>query len=293
MKLIQLSNSLVLISISLSIDLQPIQAQVNSNKLSQTNIYQSNTNIKKSKKTIRFTPPPVPNRGIPLGRARGGASRSKECQITKEPLTALVPNSSKSLTEVSNVFTSGAKNNLEKSTSESVWALTISARPSFWFYIPYSLNSHHSIEFVLQDEFDKTLYQNSFTFTETKPGVMQVKLSNNSTPLKIGKKYHWYFLVYCHTDDPVYVEGWVERIAINPNLQIKLTRSTPQEKADLYAANGIWYDALTHLAQLRQINPNDVSLKADWESLLESVGLDAIASQPILSCCTFIDTPHP
>jgi hypothetical protein len=282
MKLLQLTNSLVLTLISVSIDWQPIQAQVNPNKLLQTNISQSNTNQKKSKKTIRFTPPPVPNRGIPLGRARGGASRSKECQVAKEPLTALVPNNGKGITQIGNVSTSNSKNNLEKSTSESVWALTTSDRPSFWFYIPYSLNSNHSIEFVLQDEFDRTLYQNSFTFFKTQPGVMQVKFPNNSTFLEIGQRYHWYFLVYCHKDDPVYVEGWVERVAINPNLKIKLDRSTPQEKAELYAANGIWYDALTNLAQLRQMYPNDVALRSDWESLLDSVGLDAIASQPIL-----------
>jgi Domain of Unknown Function (DUF928) len=285
MKLLQLTNSLALTLISISIDWQPIQAQVNPNRLSQTNITPLSTNIKKSKKPIRFTPPPVPNRGIPLGRARGGASRSKECQIAKEPLTALVPNTGKNSIEVANISTTISKNNfveLEKFTSESVWALTASDRPSFWFYIPYSLNSNHSIEFVLQDETDNTLYQNSFTFAETKPGVMQVKLPNHSTPLEIGKRYHWYFLVYCHADDPVYVEGWVERVAVSPNLQVKLARSTPEEKADLYAANGIWYDALTNLAQLRQMYPNDVALRSDWESLLDSVGLGAIASQPIL-----------
>jgi hypothetical protein len=290
MKLLQLINYLVLASISLTISWQPIQAQVNLNQPSPTNI--KNTKIDKSKKTIRFTPPPVPNQGIPMGRSRGGASRSQECQIAKEPLTALVPNANKSLTKVGKASTARAKNNLvelAKSTSESVWALTASDRPSFWFYVPYSLNSNYPIEFVVQDELNTTLYQNSLTLPQTEPGVMQVKLPNSLPPLEIGKRYHWYFLVYCDDDDPVYVEGWVERVAVNSNLKMKLERATPAEKAELYAANGIWYDALTNLAQLRQFYPHEIKLKADWESLLESVGLDAIASQPILSCCNFRD----
>lgn len=290
MKLPQLINSLVLSWITVAIGLQPIQAQVNSNRLLQKNFSPLITNKIKPRKTIRFTPPSVPNRGIPTGRSRGGASRSKTCQIAKEPLTALVPNANKSLTEIDNASTANLKNNsveLAKSTSESVWALTASDRPNFGFYVPYALNSNYPIEFVLQDEFNNTLYQNSLTLSKTVPGVMQVKLPNQVAPLEIGKKYHWYFLVYCHADDPVYVEGWIERVAVNPNLRTKLEKATPREKAALYAANGIWYDALTNLARLRQMHPNDVALKADWESLLDSVGLGAIASEPILSCCTF------
>jgi hypothetical protein len=60
----------------------------------------------------------------------------------------------------------------------------------------------------------------------------------------------------------------------------------PREQINLYAANGIWHDALTNLAQLRQTNPEDAALMADWESLLKSVNLEAIATEPIVQCCT-------
>ncbi|NJL09662.1 MAG: DUF928 domain-containing protein [Calothrix sp. SM1_7_51] len=45
----------------------------------------------------------------------------------------------------------------------------------------------------------------------------------------------------------------------------------------LYAANGIWFDSITLLAQLRQKNPNDSSLAADWQSLLQSIKLENLA----------------
>ncbi|WP_257237011.1 DUF928 domain-containing protein [Nostoc sp. 'Peltigera malacea cyanobiont' DB3992] len=46
---------------------------------------------------------------------------------------------------------------------------------------------------------------------------------------------------------------------------------------------GIWYEALTILAQLRQKNPQDTALQAEWRNLLSSIRLDDIVAEPILS----------
>jgi hypothetical protein len=235
--------------------------------------------------SIRFVPPPPPiqaNRGAPTGRSRGGASRGS-CQVSKEPLTAIVP-------ATSNTYSHKQAQINNNNTSEIVFAQTVSERPSFWFYIPYKLTSNIPIEFVLQDERGKNDVT-SLTVTSSTPGVAKISFPATSAPLEVGKMYHWYFLVYCDTNRPVFVEGWIQRVATQPTLNERLQKAMPRESVALLASNGIWYDAIAQLATLRQTNPNDANLIVDWKSLLESVGLDAIASEPIVDCCSFFETP--
>jgi hypothetical protein len=46
----------------------------------------------------------------------------------------------------------------------------------------------------------------------------------------------------------------------------------------LYAANGIWYEALAAAAELRRTNPQD----PNWSALLQAVGLEELASEPMV-----------
>lgn len=217
--------------------------------------------------TVRFVPPPPPaDRGTP-GRSRGGASRSGQCPNVSKPLTALVP--------ATKVMT----------TSESVWGLTDAERPTFWFYVPYSLTPELPVEFVLQDDDGNYVYQSSFTASQKQSGIVKLRLPSTAAPLKVGKMYKWYFLIDCDADAPPLVEGWVERRAMNPTLMSRLNEATPRQRVALYAANGFWHDALTTLAELRTANPGEAT-SYDWVSLLHSVGLDAIAQEPIVQCCT-------
>ncbi len=228
--------------------------------------------------TLRFTPPPPPDRSAPTGRSQGGASRG-ECPEVSKPLTVLVPATQKTL---------GEKHGSHSASTawESVWGLTVAESPTLWFYVPYSLTAKLPIEFVLQDDKDNYVYKTTFTASQTQPGIVKLRLPSTVAPLEIGKMYHWYFIIDCDPDAPPLVEGWVQRIAPPPTLTSQLQKATPRERIALYAANGIWHDALTSLAELRSANPQDATLTADWVSLLESVGLDAIAREPMSQCCT-------
>ncbi|GFE69290.1 DUF928 domain-containing protein [Chroococcus sp. FPU101] len=211
---------------------------------------------------LSFTPPPLPNRGLPKGRARGGASRGEMCQTTAQPLTALVPTQ-------------------QMNSMETVGGLTISGSPSLWFYIPYSLQDDDLVEFVLQDEQQNTVYQTTINHDHLASGVVGVPLAAAKTTLTTDQLYHWYFLVYCEKDNPIFVEGWIQRISIKPELEHQIQQATPRDRIAILAANGIWYDALTQLATLmRDGKPNDTTLIQDWESLLESAGFE-IGSQPV------------
>lgn len=230
---------------------------------------------------VRFVPPPPPiaDRGAPSGRLRGGASRG-QCPFVGEPLTALVPATKKTL-HLKQAVSIPALN-----TIEVVWGLTATESPTLWFYVPYSLTPKLSLQFVLQDDQYNNVYLGTpFTVSQATPGIIKFPLPSTVT-LEVGKMYRWYFGVDCTSDTPIFVEGWIQRAALKPAVVRQLKTATLRQKVALYAANGIWFDALTTLAELRSDYPNDSTLKDDWVSLLRSVGLNAIAQEPLTPCCT-------
>jgi len=222
---------------------------------------------------------PAPNEVAP-GSRTGEASRARGgCPRVTTPLTALMP--------VTKGTSGGQSASTTPTTSESVYGLTVAERPTFWFYVPYPLTSSRPVEFVLQDEDGNDVYQTQFTESGTVPGVVGLQLPPTVAPLEVGKRYRWYFLIYCNPEEPTFVEGWVERVALNPTLKTQLDQATtPQQKADLYAQAGIWYEAVTTLAELRRQKPNDQALNAQWLELLQSVDLEAIATEPVTSVLT-------
>ncbi|MFB2770973.1 DUF928 domain-containing protein [Pelatocladus sp. BLCC-F211] len=162
--------------------------------------------------------------------------------------------------------------------------LTVDDNPSFWFFVPYKQKETPIGEFVLQNEADNAIYQTNFTLPNT-PGV--VKLTMPSTvSLELNKDYQWYLKLYCSQQklpNPIFVRGWVQKIAIQPNLKGLLKSATkPRQRVAIYAENGIWYSALSELAQLRLDEPKNPMLIKDWANLLQDVGLADLASKPIV-----------
>ncbi|MGA9382322.1 MAG: DUF928 domain-containing protein [Phormidium sp.] len=161
--------------------------------------------------------------------------------------------------------------------------LTTTSRPTFFIYIPE--NSAKEVFFSLVDENNKNHYQTKIRLTG-KSGIIQFTLPENAPPLEVGKNYRWAFIVIgeqgLRPDSPG-VQGRIRRIEPNATLQTQLQNVTPIERAALYGKNGIWHETLASLAEARKLQPNDANLVNKWEQLLKSVGLDAIASQPLLN----------
>lgn len=196
--------------------------------------------------------------GLP-GRRVGGGTRG-ECPIQAKRLTALVP-----------------ENNL---------GLTVADYPTFFFYVPES-PIPTTVEFVLLDDSDRQVYETSFMTAGT-GGVINLSLPANAglPPLTIGKNYHWYFSIVCNPvnrAEDIFVEGWVQRVELDPILAIKLDKASMQEQVNLYAAAGLWHEAITTLNHLRRDRPNDPTLIANWIQLLQSVELDTIAQEPLFN----------
>ncbi|WP_449420395.1 DUF928 domain-containing protein [Phormidium nigroviride] len=162
---------------------------------------------------------------------------------------------------------------------QQVWGATISANPTFWFYVPYK--SKFSGEFVLYNRENDPVYTSSFMLSGT-PGIVKISLPS-SVSLEIGQRYEWYFKIYCQQGQPPSsVNGTIERINLpNPSLRSQLEKATLSDRISILAANGIWHDALTTAAEIRKRNPNDTA----WSTLLQEIELANISSMPIVECC--------
>lgn len=241
-----------------------VQAQpVNSQLLGQNPTL--NPSIKLNGSLTFAAPPPPPDIGEPGQRSEAG---SRGCEnvdkqfptdTQKQRLTALVP-----------VYSDLAL----------VLGTTIAAAPTFWFYIPYM--TAIPAKFVLRDKDGKLLYQSDVMLSQT-PGVVSLPLPKTVAPLEIGKQYRWFLKIYCKAQSPpAFVEGWIQRISLNFALKERLEKATPRDRVALYAANGIWFEALSTARELRDRDPKDNS----WTALLQAVGLNDLATEPIVECCT-------
>lgn len=222
-------------------------------------------------RATRTIPDPPSDIGAPTRRSHAG---SRGCRDSAQQHLST---KTKFLTALAPIY--------QTQDSESVvWGLTTLENPHFWFYVPYQLTSNHAVEFVLQDDRGNYLYRTKFSGTGTLPGILSVQLPSNVS-LQTEQNYSWHFLIYCDSSTPSsYVNGLIKRVELS-RWESQLNSLTPQERAILYANEGIWYDTLTELAQLRRVAPQNDRLTDDWVSLLQSVGLEELDSEPLIPCC--------
>ncbi|WP_026098298.1 DUF928 domain-containing protein [Kamptonema formosum] len=205
---------------------------------------------------------PQGTKGTPQQETTGGATRTgSQCEArtgasSEQGATALIPSSSV--------------------------GLTVGERPTFFVFVPAMTAKEAS--FSLQDESENLLYQTKVPLPSG-GGVVGVALPATAPALQVGKNYKWMLEVHCYAefdpDNPL-VEGLVRRTQINPALERKLEKATTNlERSAAYGEEGIWYEAVSALAAARQQQPQDSNLESNWEELLTSAGLKAIATQPL------------
>jgi len=173
--------------------------------------------------------------------------------------------------------------------------LTVAANPTFFVYVPET--TAKSAEFLLSDDQNKEVYQTTLRLptvpssdvpssSVSTPGIVKVSLPANT--LETGKNYYWVFALNCMAADgdlsgTLYVNGWIQRTELSPDLKTKIEQATPLEQAQLYAKARIWPETLMLASQLRTSKPDE------WEELLNSVGLTEIAQAPFIE----YRTPEP
>lgn len=166
---------------------------------------------------------------------------------------------------------------------------TLLARPTFFVYVPaIKAGITPQMQFVLRTWDNRQIYRTTFA-TVPNPGIVSFSLPElaNSPTLEPGKTYKWTFTLICNPNDDdrsdnKLASGSVQRIAPPRALANELAQATAAEdKVAVYARYGIWYDAVSAIANLRRTGDNP-TLQNDWLALLESVQLQKIANQPLI-----------
>lgn len=209
--------------------------------------------------TVRFSPPPTGEPPLP-GNREGGGTRDGGCPQDAKGLNLAI-------TSVMPATQQG---------------LTVAERPTFFVYVPKT--AAKQALFVLKDKNEDYYYETTLPMPK-QAGILRVNLPDEASGLEVGKTYHWSFLMICGEQvmpDSPGVQGVIRRVKPNGTLN-QLDGEPLLEQALRYGENGIWFDTLTTLAQLRKSNPEDSSFQVAWADLLKSVGLDAIATQPLVN----------
>lgn len=155
---------------------------------------------------------------------------------------------------------------------------TTSTHPTFWIYLPET-TARKMLLSVMEENPDGAIKHHGQTSFPIPPqsGLISLKLPDKSFPLEIGKTYKWAVILMCgkslHPNDPV-IEARINRIQASiPNQS-----ENSIKKAIWFGQQGIWYDFLESLFQAKQANPNDQTVKTDWENVLKSLNLPTLES---------------
>jgi hypothetical protein len=162
-------------------------------------------------------------------------------------------------------------------------ALTVAEKPTVFFRV--SKTSVQEATFnLLNENGERIIYEKTIPLNNT-GNVMSFTLPADAPALEVGKEYQWELVVNCDPDDKKgnpRVTTAIKRVQPSSTLMSKLAQAKPSDRPFLYAEEGIWIDALSTLAKLRVANPNDSELKEEWTTLLESAGLQNIATAPLI-----------
>ena len=196
------------------------------------------------------------NYGLPSHRRDGGTRGN--CIASGNNFTALIP---------------------DKSVN-----VTASIAPKLFFYVPETAEQK-TIEFVVRDQKDRLVHE-AFLQTTGQEGIMNVAIPQNISK-SLGESdsnYHWYLSMICDHQKrsrDLVLEGWIKHVELDSSVKQKIANSNSVEQANLYQQKGIWYDALSVLAEdtNQVVNPSST---AKWTQMLESIGLSKLSAQPLI-----------
>jgi hypothetical protein len=196
--------------------------------------------------------------GFPI-RQVGGGTRDGRCSAIGQSLAALIP-------------------------SDAV-GMTTKALPELFFYIPKTAKPQQ-VEFVMRDDRDRLVYEN--TNSIEKNGILRVNVpvTKQLSNLEADRYYHWYLSMICDSQDrskDLVVEGWIKRVSLPTNVSEQLSQLKPLDRVSLYQKTNLWYDAIGALVDLKSSQLNNSEVPQKWQELLNSVGLENLAQEPIIN----------
>lgn len=155
---------------------------------------------------------------------------------------------------------------------------TLSEQPALYWFL--SRRSPVRIEITLiSSQNAKPLAEVSIA--NVAPGIHRFDLGERNVRLKPGEEYLWSVsLVWddSQRSNDVVSQGSLMLVAPSPQLKARLAGISRSEQAKVFAAEGIWYDAIAALSESIEERPSEGALRAQRATLLDRAGLREAAA---------------
>jgi hypothetical protein len=153
-------------------------------------------------------------------------------------------------------------------------ALTTQAQPSVYWY--QSKPTNNLCEFTLTKPGEAKPLLNLKTSKPVPEGIHAIKLRKYAVALEPDVVYRWTLAIVvdpANRSQDILAEGVIKRVSPSPDLAKALASAGPANEALVYAANGIWVDALQAISEQIESSPKDQALRKARSSLLDQVDL--------------------
>jgi hypothetical protein len=160
--------------------------------------------------------------------------------------------------------------------------LTTSERPTFLAYVPPTSAKQALLN--LKDAQGRSHYRQIIALPQ-QGGIVRIALPHSAPPLQLNQLYEWGVVLLCggklRADSPFAI-ATIQRTMLPEVLSRRLAKQPLIEQTAIYAENGVWYDMLSNLAELKQQKPQDQTAAQAWTRILTTAGLTKISSAPIV-----------
>jgi hypothetical protein len=149
---------------------------------------------------------------------------------------------------------------------------SMSANPTVFVFVPTTVV--RTAELFVADQAGNVLDRQLVTLTG-RPGIIKLPMLSPGKSLQLDKTYNWAFSIICDPIDrssDLNAIGSIKRVDPPEAVKQQLRQaSNSLQKAEVLAKAELWYDTLATAADLKTSQP------AEWRSLLESAGLQAVS----------------
>ncbi len=156
--------------------------------------------------------------------------------------------------------------------------LTVNAQPNLYWYL--EKDSPIRVDFTLIDEQSVNPLLEITMAGPLRGGIHAVRLADHGLLLEPGRWYEWSVAVITGGRDPSQdriSRGFITRTSVSPDLPKELEERGPAEAVNVFAEEGLWYDAITALSVGIETHDDKAPLLRARASLLDQVGLVPVA----------------
>jgi hypothetical protein len=156
---------------------------------------------------------------------------------------------------------------------------TTSAKPSLFYFVDRVPDASIRVEFTLLDEDGVEPLVEAVLPTPKRAGVHRIRLADHGVNLAAGTEYEWSVSLVLDQNErskDIVATSWIDRIPESGELKSRL--ASEGATVNVFAEEGLWYDAIGALSDEIDGDPGNVQLAERRADLLRQVGLDAIAA---------------